>query len=163
MLPTHGVIYSYQRRGLLSQFPPFLYFSNFSALSKTLPLLDITFIFDRCRCSSAAVVPVKYKSDSNNLTGTFARSKILLTEKFTKIVLVTPYFPLQGKCKSMSHYTSSVIWIKLSTYQSCLRKLIFIVFVFLDGLVMYSIIMLMKLADLSQSNCWIWVMWQRVT
>ena len=33
--------------------------------------------------------PVKYKCDSNNLTGTFARSKILLTEKSTDGALVT--------------------------------------------------------------------------
>ena len=41
------------------------------------------FIFDRCRRSSAAVTPVKYKCDSRNLRGTFARSKILLMEKWS--------------------------------------------------------------------------------
>ena len=47
---------------LLSQFPPFLYFSmiflnhrNFSYLS------NIMFIFDRCRRSSAVVTPAKYE------------------------------------------------------------------------------------------------------
>ena len=53
-------------------------------------LLNIIFIFDRCRRSSAAVTPVKYECDANNLTGTFARSKILLTEKLTNRALVTP-------------------------------------------------------------------------
>ena len=48
------------------------------------------FIFDRCRRSSAAVAPVKYKCDSNNLRATFARSKNLLTEKLTNGALVTP-------------------------------------------------------------------------
>ena len=48
------------------------------------------FIFDRCHRSSAAVTPVKYECDANNLTGTFARSKILLTEKLTSGALVTP-------------------------------------------------------------------------
>ena len=48
------------------------------------------FIFDRCCRSSAAVTPVKYECDANNLTGTFARSKILLTEKLTNGALVTP-------------------------------------------------------------------------
>ena len=48
------------------------------------------FIFDRCHRSSAAVTPVKYESDANNLTGTFARSKILFTEKLTNGALVTP-------------------------------------------------------------------------
>ena len=47
-------------------------------------------IFDWCRCSSAAVTPVKYECDANNLTGTFARSKILLPEKLTNGALVTP-------------------------------------------------------------------------
>ena len=48
------------------------------------------FIFDRCCRSSAAVTPVKYECDTNNLTGTSARSKILLTEKLTNGALVTP-------------------------------------------------------------------------
>ena len=53
-------------------------------------MLDIAFIFGRCRRSSAAVTPVKYKCDLRNLTCTFARSKILLTEKLTNGALVTP-------------------------------------------------------------------------
>ena len=48
------------------------------------------FIFDRCCRSSAAVTPVKYECDINNLTGTFARSKILLKGKLTNGALVTP-------------------------------------------------------------------------
>ena len=48
------------------------------------------FIFDRCRRSSAAVTPVKYECDANNLTGTSERSKILLTEKLTNGALLTP-------------------------------------------------------------------------
>ena len=52
--------------------------------------MNIAFIFDRCRHSSAAVAPVKYKCDSNNLRGTFARTKILLTEKLTNGASVTP-------------------------------------------------------------------------
>ena len=36
--------------------------------------LDIMFIFDRCRRSSAAVTPVKYECDANNLTGTFVEN-----------------------------------------------------------------------------------------
>ena len=53
-------------------------------------LLNIIFIFDRCCRTSAAVTPVKYECDANNLTGTFAISKILLTEKLTNGALVTP-------------------------------------------------------------------------
>ena len=33
------------------------------------------FIFDKCLLSSAAVAPVKYKCDLNDLRGTFAGSK----------------------------------------------------------------------------------------
>ena len=36
------------------------------------------------------MTPVKYECDSRNLTGTFARSKILLTEKLANGALVTP-------------------------------------------------------------------------
>ena len=53
-------------------------------------LLNIAFIFDRCRRSSAAGTPVKYEYDSRNLACSFARSKILLTEKLTNGALVTP-------------------------------------------------------------------------
>ena len=65
--------------GLLSRFPPFRYSPNvfFCIIVKTHPL-NITFIFDWYRRSSAAVAPVKYKCDSNNLKGTFARSNISL-------------------------------------------------------------------------------------
>ena len=52
--------------------------------------LNIIFIFDRCWRSSAAVTPVKYESDSSNLTVTFARLKMWLTEKLTNGALVTP-------------------------------------------------------------------------
>ena len=48
------------------------------------------FIFDRCCRSSAAMTAVKYECDANNLTGTFVRSNILLTEKLTNEALVTP-------------------------------------------------------------------------
>ena len=47
-------------------------------------------IFDRCRRSWAATTPVKYEWDLKNVTGTFARWKILLTEKLTNGTLVTP-------------------------------------------------------------------------
>ena len=82
--------------GLLSQFHPFRYFPNFfQHCQNTCWLLNSMFIFDRCRRSSAAVAPVKYKCDSNNLRGTFTRSKILLTEKLTNGALVTPTPELQ--------------------------------------------------------------------
>ena len=46
-------------------------------------------IFGRCHRSSAAVTPAKYECDTKNLTGSFVRSKILLTEKLTNGALVT--------------------------------------------------------------------------
>ena len=49
-----------------------------------------TFIFDRCHRNWVAATPVKYESDSKNLTGTFARSKISLADKSTNGALVTP-------------------------------------------------------------------------
>ena len=67
-----------------------LFSDFFQNYQNTHYLLKITFIFDRCRRSSAAVAPVKYKCDSNNLRITFARSKILLTEKLTNGPLVPP-------------------------------------------------------------------------
>ena len=48
------------------------------------------FIFDRCHRSWAAVTPTKYECDANNITGTLARSNILLPEKLTNTALVTP-------------------------------------------------------------------------
>ena len=73
--------------GLLSQFPPFW---NCHHCQNTLYMLNIAYIFDRCRRSWAAGTPVKYECDSRNLTCTFARSTILLTQKLTNGVLVTP-------------------------------------------------------------------------
>ena len=81
--------------GLLNQFPQFRYYLIFSTLSNTHYVLNITFIFGRCHCSPAAETPAKYECDSKNLTDTFARSNILLTEKLTNGALVTP--PLHGE------------------------------------------------------------------
>ena len=38
-------------------------------------MLNITFIFDRCRHSLAVATPVKYECDSNNLPVTWGRQK----------------------------------------------------------------------------------------
>ena len=51
--------------------------------------MNITFIFDRFRRSSAAVTAVKYECDSRILRSTFRKSKILLTEKSANGALVT--------------------------------------------------------------------------
>ena len=67
---------THQGWGLLSQFPPFRYFLNFFSIIKTHVFYWISrSFFDRCHCSLAVVAPVKYKCDSNNLRGTFARTK----------------------------------------------------------------------------------------
>ena len=89
--------------GSLSQFPPFRYFPNFSALSNSRKLLNSTFIFGRCRHSWAAVTPVKYECDSNNLTCTFEISNISVTEKLMHGALVTPTPDVSriGLCSSL--------------------------------------------------------------
>ena len=74
--------------GLLSQFSPFRYFPHFRYCQNKRWLLNIAFIFGRCRRSSAAMAPVKYECDWDNLTGAFTRSKILRTEKLTNGDLV---------------------------------------------------------------------------
>ena len=79
--------YNWHGWGSLSQLPPFRYFPYFS---NTLKLLNSMFIVNRCRRSSDAATPVKYECDSKNMIGTFARSKILFTEKFTNGSLVPP-------------------------------------------------------------------------
>ena len=57
-------------------------FSEFFSIVKTNISYWISHIFDSCHCSSAAVAPVKYKCDSNNLKKClYVRSKILLTER----------------------------------------------------------------------------------
>ena len=68
------------------------------------------FIFDRCCRSSAAVTPVKYECDANNITGTFARSKILLTEKLTNGALVTPIPGVMLPTLDRSLPSSGTLW-----------------------------------------------------
>ena len=60
-----------------------------------------------CRHSLAAVTPVKYECHSKNLTGTFARSNILLTEKLTKGALVTPTPDLYSTLPTVVLYVMS--------------------------------------------------------
>ena len=81
-----GFLYKRPGRGLLSHFTPIRYFPFFSAPWRTHLLSNITPIFDKCRRSSAALTPGKYEYDLKNLTGTFARLKILLVEKLTNVV-----------------------------------------------------------------------------
>ena len=63
-------------------------FPIFSALSKH--TLDIKYHVYIWQVSQVSVIPVKYEYDSKNLAVTFARSKILRTEKLTNGALVTP-------------------------------------------------------------------------
>ena len=65
-------------------------FRNFQHCQNTCYLMNITFIFDRCHRSSAAVAPVKYECDSNNLRSTFEWWKFFLMEKLMNGALVTP-------------------------------------------------------------------------
>ena len=90
-------------------------------------ILNITFIFDRCRHSSAAVAPVKYKCDLNNLRGTFARTKILLTEKLTNGALVTPTPGLRPIALSPGSWQTSLGLGSMSQYMYSAQILICIV------------------------------------
>ena len=54
----------------------------FFEFQNTAYLMNITFILDRCHCSSAAVTPVHYKCDSPDLTWT--KAKMSLMQKWTK-------------------------------------------------------------------------------
>ena len=45
-------------------------------------------MYDRCRHSGGAMTLVKYEGESQDVMGFFARSKISITEKFTKEGLV---------------------------------------------------------------------------
>ena len=64
------------------------FFSTFQNYRNIHYLMNITFIFDRCHCSWAAVTPVKYECDSKDLTGIFAKAGKSLTNK--NGALVTP-------------------------------------------------------------------------
>ena len=80
--------------------------------------LCVVFIFDRCRRSSAAVAPVKYKCYLNNLGGTFARSKILLTEKLTNRALVTATPGTEWASDDLHCGLARVLQRQLFVYQS---------------------------------------------
>ena len=83
-------LYWFRGGGYKANFLHSVIFLIFHNCQNKLQMLDIAFIFDRCCRSSAAMTPVKYECDSKNLTCTFARLKILLTEKLTSGALVTP-------------------------------------------------------------------------
>ena len=113
--------------GLLSQFPPFRHFPHFQHCQNTCLLLNILFMFNRCGRSSAAMAPVKYNCNLNNLRGTFTRSKILLTEKLTNGALVTPTPDWRLTfCKRwwQYHYVQDLDvyyrWSKLEVDQNCI-------------------------------------------
>ena len=71
-------------------------------------------MFDRCRRSSAPVALVKYKCDLNNPRGTFARSKILLTEKLTNGILVTPTAVREVSCNKLYFAIVDKLYFPLS-------------------------------------------------
>ena len=62
------------RVGLLGKFPPFCYFPIFFQNYETTGyLVNISFIFDRCHRSLAALTPVKYEFDSTDMPGWHAK------------------------------------------------------------------------------------------
>ena len=88
-------------------------FSDFFSIVKTHASFPISpFIFHRCRRNSAAGAPVKYKCDLNTLRGTFARSKILQTEKLTNGALVLP--PLSQS--TGSRFTAPLVYVMDHTH-----------------------------------------------
>ena len=68
----------------------FHYFPLFQDIQNIAYLLNITFIFDGCYHSLAAVTHVEYKRDWKDVRGTFTQSKISLTEILADGVLVAP-------------------------------------------------------------------------
>ena len=92
--------------GYLANFLRSVIFLIFQYYQNTRYLLQIKFIYDRCRRSSAAGAPVKYTCDSKNLKGTFAISKILLVEKLTNEALVTPTPDQSNKIGTTTHFIS---------------------------------------------------------
>ena len=58
----------------------FIIFFIFCYHQNTINLLPTAIIFGKCRCNLAAVIPVKYKHDSTDLTDIFAKMNISLKE-----------------------------------------------------------------------------------
>ena len=83
-----AVISFLQGWGLLN--PPFLCFLDFFPFSKHLLPIEYHNHFWRCRHSWSAATPIKYESDSKNLTVIFAKSNIFVTEILRNEALVTP-------------------------------------------------------------------------
>ena len=113
---TADILQPHQVWGLLSQFPPFRYFPIYCQnRQKTRQLLNIRFIFGRCRRSSAAVTLGQYGCDWNNSIYTFARSKILLTDKLANGALVIPtlYWTLKGTTKQTTCMTTWTNFLKI--------------------------------------------------
>ena len=79
--------------GLLSQSIRSVILQFFQHCQNTRHLLNITFIYDRCRYRWAAVAPVKYKYDVNYLWGTFCDKKIAYGEINERIFLATTFSP----------------------------------------------------------------------
>ena len=62
----------------------------YQSYQNTVLVTNITFIFDRCHRSWAAVTAVKYEYDSMDIRNTVAKAKISLTEISMNAVSVTP-------------------------------------------------------------------------
>ena len=61
-------------------------------------ILSITFIFDRCLCSSAAVTPVKYEGDIHQVTSVLMIMKHCEINGMEEIDLVSPIPGLAQQC-----------------------------------------------------------------
>ena len=91
--------------GLLSQFLPFNYFSHFfRRCQNTCELLKYHAHIWRVSPQLSCGNTDKYEHDSKDLAGTFTRSKILLTEKYSNGDLVTPT-PVGGHSSAIIRHT----------------------------------------------------------
>ena len=109
-----------KRLGLLKQFPPFHYFHQWQ---NTGNLLNITFIFDRCRHSWAVATPIRYESDLfKEIFWYFHKIKYFLNKEINKrrfssphprsiIHLLTPSNFVESVKKCWYQIKWSVAWI----------------------------------------------------
>ena len=88
----------------LSQFLPFSYFSLFRRCQNTRELLKYHACIWRVSPQLSCDNTDKYEHDSKDLAGTFTRSKILLTEKYSNGDLVT-HTPGGGRSSAFIRYT----------------------------------------------------------
>ena len=79
-----------------------------SVFQNTGYLLNITFIFDRCHRSSAAVTLVKYECDSNGIPPTFAEIRNIPNGEMTERIFSDPHPGPLGKLNLSIDYITGM-------------------------------------------------------